>query len=480
MPIINKGGRRGSLDSHFYNNTSRFPKRSITDFLSHEYRDFCAYAVQSRCCPSVCDGLKISGRKVMYSAFVGPTKSGEKVKFLSLSGTVFEKTLYPHGDSGLHVAMFSRGEEYSDNLYGLDILGQHGTLRCPNAKSSPRYLSVKLSKYASLLKEDWDLLNYVEDEGQTLEPTMFYPILPMTIVSVQQGLAPGYRFLNPLPMNPLSVIDMAIDIIKGKEPKKPHLLKPYVRGIKTESFSYSEKSGRWSSRGNYTVDLKNNVLKITDLPFGVTYKMFEEALNELADSGKIRDWKNFSQDGNIDYRVSFPPGKLQALSKEENLSELENMFLLTRVVEKPILNVLSENNKLMFFETPEDLERYFVKWRLTIYNRRKTQMINVLNKKFADNDAICRFIALVNSGKIKIQNRKKSDVKVDLDKEKLPHSVLSVEISKLTDEEKEELLKKNMEIQSEIEYVKATTIEDMYINDLKKLRKELSKDFPEP
>ena len=106
-------------------------------------------------------------------------------------------------------------------------------------------------------------------------------------------------------------------------------------------------------------------------------------------------------------------------------------------------------------------------------------MVSVLEQRYKDNSDLCKFIELVNSGKIKIQNRKKSDVKKDLDKEKLPHSVLSIEISKLTDEEKEELLKKNREIHDEIEYVKATSIEDMYLNDLAKLRKELEKDFPE-
>ena len=40
-------------------------------------------------------------------------------------------------------------------------------------------------------------------------------------------------------------------------------------------------------------------------------------------------------------------------------------------------------------------------------------------------------------------------------------------------------MKKNQEIHDEIEYVKATSIEDMYLNDLAKLRKELEKDFPE-
>lgn len=101
----------------------------------------------------------------------------------------------------------------------------------------------------------------------------------------------------------------------------------------------------------------------------------------------------------------------------------------------------------------------------------------MLEEKLKNNTAICKFIELVNSGKIKIQNRKKSDIKKDLATYTLPDSVLSVEISKLTDEEKTELLKKNEEIKKELEYIRTTEIKDMYLNDLKKLRKELAPDF---
>ena len=44
-------------------------------------------------------------------------------------------------------------------------------------------------------------------------------------------------------------------------------------------------------------------------------------------------------------------------------------------------------------------------------------------------------------------------------------------------EERKELLKKNEEIKKELEYIKNTTIKDMYLNDLKTLRKELINDF---
>ena len=59
----------------------------------------------------------------------------------------------------------------------------------------------------------------------------------------------------------------------------------------------------------------------------------------------------------------------------------------------------------------------------------------------------------------------------------LPDKVLTVEISKLTDEEKADLLKKNEEIRKELEYIKSTEIKDMYLDDLKKLKKELEGDF---
>jgi hypothetical protein len=64
-----------------------------------------------------------------------------------------------------------------------------------------------------------------------------------------------------------------------------------------------------------------------------------------------------------------------------------------------------------------------------------------------------------------------------LDKYELPYTVLSLPISKLTKEEHDELLSKIPELQKEIEYITNTPIKEMYINDLKDLRKDLKKEF---
>ena len=60
----------------------------------------------------------------------------------------------------------------------------------------------------------------------------------------------------------------------------------------------------------------------------------------------------------------------------------------------------------------------------------------------------------------------------------LPENLISTPISKLTKEEYEALLKENEDIKREIEYITNTTIEEMYLNDLKNLRKEFVNEFP--
>ena len=64
-----------------------------------------------------------------------------------------------------------------------------------------------------------------------------------------------------------------------------------------------------------------------------------------------------------------------------------------------------------------------------------------------------------------------------MDSYKLPIELISTPMSKVTIEERDELLKQNEAIRKELEYVKKTTEKQMYINDLDKLKTEIEKDF---
>ena len=120
---------------------------------------------------------------------------------------------------------------------------------------------------------------------------------------------------------------------------------------------------------------------------------------------------------------------------------------------------------------------YFVNFRLQKYTDRKKRLVKILEERYKKNSELVRFIELVCKGKLKIRNRSKKDIKVDMTEYKLPMELISTPMSRCTIEERDELLKQNEEIRKELEYIKKTSEKQMYINDLNKLRKELEKDF---
>lgn len=471
MPIKRK---ISNLDSSFRKNTNSKNQRTVTDFLNTEYREYSNYVIATRALPSIWDAEKVGARKILYSAFTGGLKDGSEKKVLNLVGDVFNKTLYAHGDASLVGAIMTMGSYFSDNLNPIEIVGQGGSLRDPKSFAAPRYLFCKLSKYAKLYKVDEDLLEYVFDEGEYLEPTHFLPIIPLVLTARAEGMAPGYKF-SSFSYNPIDIIDACIEVIKNNKIKT--VIRPYVRGIKQESFSFDAETNRWYNVGEWTADEKNDIIRVTDLPYDISYDKFEKKLNSYIDAEYIKDWKNFSHDNVLDYRILFNKSKLSRELQADKKEQLVKKLMLQSVVPDDLLYVLDENKKVKHFSKKEDLLMYFVKIRLAKYNDRKNKLVSVKEQQLKDNTELCKFIELVTSGKLKINNRKISEVKAELKEYDLPEKLLSVQISKLTQEEKEEILKKNKTIEAELEYIKNTTIEQMYLDDLKDLRKELINDF---
>lgn len=465
---------RISLDNHLTTNT-RFKKQTITGFLEEDYKSYAAYVLATRTCPSY-DGMKVGARKIIHGAFNSEMSRGAKIKMLSLIGATYSNSYYMHGDSSLVSAILTKSADYEDNLNLLEIDGQHGSLRAKQA-SAARYLSIKFSKYAKLLLEcDADLREYVYDEGEYLEPKIYLVPIPLVLTAAQIGLGVAYRFSVNCGYNPIDVIDATSEFLKTGQIRKT-VLHPYVRGIKSSNFTYSETSGRWTNHGEYKLDLKKDVCIITDLPYTVTYNDIEETLNSLVDKGWIKEWQNHSKGEELNYKIQFPKNRLAIETDPKNIENFKKKLKLTYVIPPNILNIMDENNKLKFFETENDLIAAFVKWRLTIYVQRKTNLVNICKQKLEDNENLIKFIKLVNEDKIVIRNRKKSDLKLELKKHEINESVLSCPISKLTDEEVKELMKQNKQLREQLDYITKTTPEEMFLNDLSDLKKKIKDDF---
>ena len=447
---------------------------TITNFLNTQYKEFSNFTVAERAIPSLCDGLKPGARKIINAMFTGSLKDGKTYKLLSLVGDTMKLSLYAHGDMSLIGTICTISKDFYNFYNPLEIEGQGGILRSPEA-GSPRYLYIRKSKWADLIYGiDYDLLKFKIEEGQKVEPEKYLPIIPNILSNLSMGIANGYSF-HTMSYNPIDIIDYCIYILKHKNNNKNNIIiKPYLKNIKNENWKYINEN--WYSYGEWKFNKSRDLLTITDLPYDITYNAFEKLLNSFLDNNYIKEYIDLSENGNIKYNIIFPKNTLNTLLKKEDGEEkIISKFKLIKQIPNDLLWVLDENNKLVHFETKEKLIEYFVNYRLTIYTERKKILVKIIKEKLIKNENLVKFIELICNGKLKIRNKSKKDIKIDMDSYKLPIELISTPMSKCTKEEKEELLKQNNALKKELDYITNTTEKQMYINYLKELKKYIEK-----
>ena len=458
--------------------TTKLNIKKITQFLNEEYKEYSRYSVEQRAIPCVCDGLKPGARKILNAAFVGTLKDGKTYKMLSLIGDTMNKSLFPHGDSSLIGTVCTLSKDFLNFFNPIEIEGQGGILRDPDP-GAPRYLYIRKSKWAdNFYKTDYELLDFIEEEGQIVEPMQYLPIIPNVLCNLAMGIANGYSF-HTMAWNPLDIANACEEVLKARTDKKEKittLIKPYLRNIKESNWKYIDN--KWFSYGEWKFNQSKDLMTVTDLPADMTYVDFEKVLNKLCEKEYIKDYKNMSEDGNVLYEIIFPKKQLATeIKRDKSGIRIANQFKLIKEIPEDLLWLLDENHKLKYFNNKKEVIEYFVNWRLGIYADRKKRLVKIIEQRYKDNCDLVRFIELVCKGKLKIRNRVKADIKVDMDKEKLPISLISTPMSKCTIEERDELLKQNEAMKKELEYIRNTSEKQMYLNDLNNLRKELEKDF---
>lgn len=454
-------------------------KRTITNFLNTEYLNYAFSVLEERAIPSVIDGFKPGARKIMHASLAGTTKDGKLYKLLALSGDAMRVSLYAHGDASLNGTIVNMCKYFNDNLNPLESDSQVGSLRDPNSAGAPRYLYVKHSKYMDLIyKTDYDLLDFIFEEGQYVEPMTYLPIIPTVLCKNNIGVAVGYSMHNQA-YNPIDIITACQEVIKSRSDKKDKIttqIRPYLRGIKQSNWKFED--GNWYNYGEWKFNQSKDLMIVTDLPADVSYEDFEKLLNKFEDESYIKNWKNRSVDGGVNYEITFPKKQLAVeMKKDRSGKRLANRFKLIKMLSSDLLWLLDENHKLKYFQNKNEVVEYFVNYRLTIYTERKKKLVKILEERIKKNDELVKFITLVCNGKLKIRNRSKKDIKIDMDVQKLPMELISTPMSKVTIEERDELLKQNEEMKNELEYIKKTTEKQMYLNDLANLKKEIEKDF---
>ena len=369
-------------------------------------------------------------------------------------------------NSSLSNAIITMAQRFKNNAPLLEEDGQFGSLRSPQA-GAPRYIGTKLSENFRLIYKDFDLLEHKEEEGESIEPQFFLPIVPAVLLNGSSGIAVGFAS-NVLNRDIKSIIDACVKVLGGKDPGE---VKPSLNGFTGDYIQDKENNKRWVIRGKFT-RANTTTVKISELPPSMTYEKYEDILDKLVDDKVIVSYDDNCKD-NIDYTIKFTRSDLDKLDDEKLVKLLKLEESSTE-----IFSTLDEYGKLMIFENTSDIIKYFVKFRLDYYHKRKQFLLDKLNKELKILSNRGRFIKAIIDGKLKVNNVSKSVIIEGIEAmklEKIDDSydyLLRMPIYSLTKEMYEKLKEDFVAKKEEIKILEETDPKDMYMLDLTELKKK--------
>lgn len=447
--------------------------KTVTDYLDNDYREYAVYVVEERAIPSVIDGFKPTQRKVIFVANkVWKNGSEKPMKIFQLAGRVAADAFYHHGDGSLNSAIVGMAQKFKNSMPVLEDIGQFGSLRSPEA-AAPRYIATKLHKNFRLLYKDFELLESRYEEGNEIEPKYFLPIIPTVLLNGGSGIAVGFA-TNILNRNPISLIDACLKSLDGKVYSEPTPWnREFIGGcelVDSEKFS-------WVFSGKYEVK-NTTTVNITELPPSVTYEKFDQHLIDLEDTRRIASYENNCK-SNINYVLKFRREDLKTLTDSIRLKRLLKME--ERQTEN--FTVLDESGRLKIFSSASEIIEYFVKFRLSFYEKRKQFIIDSLNQELVTLSNKAKFIKLIISGKLKINNIPRKEIilylqTADFDEVSGSYQyLLSMPIHSLTRETYESLISDEAQKETELAEIKKKDPTQMYRDDLQELKRALQKEY---
>ena len=256
------------------------------EFINKELILF-SHADNIRSIPSVMDGLKPVQRKILYAAFRRQLTADMKVA--QLAGYVAEVSGYHHGEASVSGAIVGMAQQYvgSNNLPLLRAEGQFGTRHMGGKDAaSSRYIFTKLDGLTRLLFDELDdaLLAYRDEDGQSVEPDWYVPIIPMALVNGVEGIGTGFSTYVPS-FHPLPLIGVIRRLLRGEkvtEEDESERLVPWLRGHKGVVRAADSK-GVWVSEG-VARKVDDSVIEISELPFGRWTQDYKDWLSGLVGS----------------------------------------------------------------------------------------------------------------------------------------------------------------------------------------------------
>jgi len=390
------------------------------EFVNKELVCFSKYDVM-RSIPCMVDGFKPGQRKVLFGCIKRNLKSD--VKVAQLAGYIAEHSAYHHGEVSLQGTIVGMAQDFvgSNNITLLAPSGQFGTrLQGGKDAASARYIYTRLNRIARLVfhPDDDALLDFQSEEGQSIEPKWYIPVIPMVLVNGAEGIGTGWATSVPN-YNPREIIKMLKNWIKTKSFKGR--LVPWYKNFKGSILPKETAEGGESN--SYEVDgiarkTDSNTIEITELPIRKWTQDYKDYLSKLAqgdgsddgNGGKFEDLKEYHTENSVHFTLTGKAAQIKALEDEG----FDKSLKLKGSLPASNLVLFDADGKVKKYGNEGDVLLDFAQLRLTYYQKRKDLMVDRLTKEREWLDAKVRFILMVIKGELVVGNRKRQELLAEL------------------------------------------------------------------
>ena len=469
-----------------YLNTS---KKTIQyeDFINNELIHFSTYDC-ARSIPNMVDGLKISLRKILFSAFKRRLTS--EIKVAQFSGYVSEHSAYHHGEASLNGAIVNMAQNFvgSNNINLLEPNGQFGTrLHGGDDSASERYIFTMLNSLTRVLFPEMDdsVLTYLNDDGTIVEPEYYVPIIPFALINGISGIGTGFS-CSIAPYNPITIIQYLRLKLENKPTNAIEFI-PYYEGFKGTVEKMQDN--KYLIRGVYEVD--NDTVRITELPIGTWTMPYITYLETLMDgatdkAGKrippsIKDFTSVCTEVMVDITVVFPRGKVEELlstTDSNGHNGLEKLLKLQTTVSTTNMHMFNSECKLHKYESVDEIVDDFYNVRINVYQKRKAAQVLAMNKKLVRLSNRARYIQETMKGVIDLRRKtavQVNDLLTNMKFEQIEGDfkyLIKMPMDSVTEENVASIMNEKETTETELNVLMATTVEQMWLSELSVLEKE--------
>ena len=451
------------------------------DFVNKELVLFSRADLQ-RSIPSMMDGLKTSQRKVLFACL--KRKLRQDVKVAQLSGYVSEHAAYHHGEQSLASTIVGLAQDYvgSNNVNVLVPSGQFGTrLQGGKDHASPRYVFTRLAPTCRAMFPESDdaLLDYLDDDGQSIEPDHYLPVVPFVLINGADGIGTGWSTSIPN-HDPRDVIRNVRRALDG-EPLVP--MRPWYRGFEGTIVPEDESGTRYVVAGRHELD--GDKLVVTELPvrtWTADYKAFLESEGAVVSSKSspkskplVADFREHHTDASVRFEITIAPESMDRVRREG----VEKAFRLTSRISTTNMHCFDAKGVMTRYASTLEIVEAFVPVRLKAYERRRLALVRAAETEVERLSNRARFVLAVTEGELVVAKKKRDDLVRELRANGYVafsdsyEYLLGMPVWSLTRERVDALLAERDRTVGELERLRRTTARELWREDLVTLEKAL-------